>query len=241
MTVFVLMLLAAAFVGGLLLAAEGIARARVSAHLEQRCQEVAGLQATVSFSSKPLIWQSFSRSVSVVEIVSAARPGDLRMSLRVAGITGDDVASTLHLLTCHGFVPYPRIVELISERELFGSSPHKLTRIRGSARDRTIKVDLLARRGLVTMPVTVTLKPVLTRDGLHFRVRRVHAMVFGVPTSFVQGIVDEVADNINDTLGRFVQIEQIAIGDSGFDFYVRGEKIVVEANLTRPALRRAAK
>lgn len=234
MTVFVALLLIAVFVGGVLLAVEGFARAHVVAHVQQRFHDVAGVPATVSFGATPLLWQSLARSVGVVEIVTVDSTDDLRVQIRVDGITGDDTASTLRVVTCQGHVPYPRLVELISERDLFGESPHKLMRIRGNASRRTLRVDLVARTGLLTMPVAVTLRPELDIDGLSFRVLKVHTILFGLPTNFAQGIVDDIADTLQQTIDKFVQIEQIAVRDSGFDFYLRGEQVVVDANLTRP-------
>lgn len=234
MTVFVALLLIAVFVGGVLLAAEGFTRAHVVAHVQQRFHDVAGIPAVVTFGATPLIWQSIARSVGVVEIVTVDSADDLRVQIRVDGITGDDAASTLRVVTCHGHVPYPRLVELISERDLFGESPHKLMRIRGNASRRTIRVDLVARTGLLTMPVTVTLRPELDVDGLSFRVLKVHTILFGLPTNFAQGIVDDVADTLRQSVAKFVTIERVSVGDTGFDFYLRGEQVVVDLNLTRP-------
>ncbi|GAB17483.1 hypothetical protein GOEFS_035_00140 [Gordonia effusa NBRC 100432] len=237
MTLLVALLLAVAFIGGVLLTVEGVARAKVAEAVQRRCHEVTGLPTTMSFGSKSIVWQSLSRSISAVEIVTQTVPGDVAVSVRIVGITGDDSASRMEAVSCRGYLPYRRIVEFVSERELFGSSPHRLTGIRGSARDGSVRVDIVARTPVLSVPMTVTVRPELNDSGLHFAVTRVQTLVFGLPTQFAQAIVDDIGKTLRTAVERYAAIEQISVGDDGVDFSASGEQVVIAANLTRPTLR----
>ncbi|MFW0789207.1 hypothetical protein [Gordonia sp. CPCC 205333] len=237
MTLLVALLLAVAFVGGVFLAAEGVARAKIDAAVRERCHEAAGLPTVTSFGPKSIIWQSLSRSVDWVEIATQTTPGDVTISLRLVGITGDDSTSTLETVVCQGYLPYSRIVEFVSERELFGSSPHKLVRLRGSAGRRSIRVDIVARTPVLALPLTLTIRPEFGGEGISFVVTRVHTLVFGLPTQFAQAIVDDLGNTLRTAIERYATVEQIIVGDDGIEFAARGDQVVIAANLTRPTLR----
>lgn len=212
---------------------ERYARRQVREYVSGRTQELAGVAADVQFAARPLLWQSAVRSVPRVAISSGPAADGMTVRVSVTGITGNNDGSTLALVECDGFLPYERIVDFVADGNPYAPL-YSVTSVRGDRRG-TIRVDLRTLAGLLPLPVTVIIRPVVGTNGLELRCRRVHTVALGWPAQMVQGIADAAARRVNDALGAHgMALEELAVAERGLQFTVAGADVVVPANLTRP-------
>jgi hypothetical protein len=213
-------------------------RNKVTDCLEQSFSGLTGVPTEVSLSRKPIVLQG-SGDIPFVQVDTDDKAGGVRLHMRADGISGSDTATDIRSLNGTGFIPYERIVELSKQQaassgQSTGTAAGAATveQITGSAADGTFEVQAAFPVMVFQVPVSATIKPVVTDGRVEFQVVKASALVFGIPPDFAQQIVDQVTTS---SLGPFfdeVQVDSLKVTDTGLEFAISGSDVQLTSEMT---------
>ncbi|WP_132992308.1 LmeA family phospholipid-binding protein [Gordonia zhaorongruii] len=203
-------------------------RHKVTSCMETAFGDLTGAPTDVSVSRKPVILSAFGSDVPWVQVDTA--DGDstqMRLHARAEGISTD--GGSVQSMNGNGFLPYDRVTELSSGGGASGGPAiEKITADEGAG---TLKVNANLQM-IISVPVSVTLKPKLTDGKVTFDVTDASALVFGVPQDFAQPIVDQMTKSMFGPMFDQITIQEFAVKQSGVDFGFSGHDVDLKSAST---------
>ncbi|MFW0789208.1 DUF2993 domain-containing protein [Gordonia sp. CPCC 205333] len=244
-SVGVVLLLVIAFAGG-----ELYFRHKVKDCLSQGVSEFTGSEADVSLSGKPVLLQWMSGDIPFVQIdTKDAADASTKLHMRLDNLSQDGDTSKVGSIAGNGSLSFARVMEL-SKTGGFGTTPSsttpgetgglsssdtQITKVEGNAADGTIKIDSTYTLAFIPIPVSVTMKPEIADGKISFKVTNATAAIFGIPSDFAQGIVDQVSKSMFDSMFDTVKFTSLKVTDTGIDFVVAGDNVSLKQDVSSPS------
>ena len=226
-----------------LIGSELFFRHRAADCLEQQFNDLTGQSTTVGLSKKPVLLQYFSGSFPYVQVdTTDSSSTKMQLHLRADDLTKDGDSVKVGSLTGTGNVPFQRVIDLSKQSggltQNGGSNPNggtttdsnllastQIESAVGNPTDGTIKVDALVPVTIFSVPVSITVKPVVDQGKVAFKVERASAFVFGIPADFAQQFVDGFGDSLFSELTDSIKVQSLKVTESGVDFTVTGSDV----------------
>ncbi|GEE01286.1 hypothetical protein nbrc107696_17320 [Gordonia spumicola] len=201
-------------------------RSKVTDCISNAFGNLTGASTDVSVSRKPMLLSIFGSEVSWVQVdTNDGDAGNMRLHARAEGISTD--GGTVRSLKGSGSLPYKRITELSSENDKSGVTT--ITSITGDANAGTFTLNVDVPVAIITVPATVTLKPVTTGGSVKFEVTEAKALMFGLPNDYAQPIVDQVTSSMFGQLFKQIKVSDLKVTATGIDFAFSGSDVNLKA------------
>ncbi|MFT4042124.1 MAG: DUF2993 domain-containing protein [Gordonia sp. (in: high G+C Gram-positive bacteria)] len=223
-----------------LVAAELIVRKRVTDCLDEQFGALTGVRTNVALSRKPILLQGLGGSIPFVQ-VDTVDSGSTRLHLRADDVVTHGDTTTVGSLHGSGYVPFSQVVDLGNRsgtgtgnsndgngtETTSGLDGAKIASITGNPADGTIDVESSIQLAIIPVPISTTIKPVVTDGHIHFEVVKASAFIFGIPSDFAQRIVDEVSQSLFGPFFDEISIGDLKVSAQGVDFAVSGDHVTL--------------
>ena len=228
-----------------LIGSELFIRNRATNCMENAFGQMTGSPTSVSISRKPMLLQAIGDEIPFVQIDTDDSGAGMKLHARAEGISTHDNGTTLNTLTGSGSIPFERVTQMSQQMsqanggngtnsdpgqsglgEAAANAP--IQSISGNAADGTIEIQSAVQLGFLPIPVTTTIKPVLTNGRVHFEVEKANAFIFGIPKDFAQQVVDQVSTSLFGPMFDEVQVKNLKVTDKGVDFAIDGKDVDLE-------------
>ncbi|NMO00776.1 DUF2993 domain-containing protein [Gordonia sp. TBRC 11910] len=220
-------------------------RHKVKDCIAQGVTSVTGSQVDVSLSAKPLLLQALSGDIPFIQVdTKDAANASSKLHLRLDDLTGDSTGSKVGSIRGNGSLSFDRILELSKGQSTStttsgdsgtSSSNGAISKIAGNSADGTITIDSSFVVAIFPIPVSVTVKPQVVDGKITFPVTSATAAVFGIPSQYAQGIVDQMSKSMFSAMFDVVKFSSIKVTDTGVDFVVAGDNVALKQNVSNPS------
>lgn len=224
-------------------------RNRVTNCLQNQFSSLTGEPVSVSLSRTPVLLQKLSNDYPYVQVdTDDSRAGSMRLHARADQLSQSGDNLKVGSLNGTGFVTFQRVVELSEQGQFGAANPNggtpnggtpdggtggtagilsntQISSVVGDPAAGTIKVDATVQVAIFPVPVSLTMKPVITDGKVTFDVEQASAFIFGIPADFAQQFVDGFGTTLFGDLTNQVTVRSLKVTAQGVDFTVSGHDV----------------
>lgn len=226
-------------------------RSKTKDCLQNAFSNLTGTSTSVSISSKPVLLQRLSGDIPYVQVDTQDKPDAITLHARADDITNLGGTPRAGSISGTGTAPFSRVIAMSKQMTAGASNGGGATTggtdnadpdnplsglmqgatidsMTGNPTDGTVTVNSTVQVAILPIPVTTTIKPVVSGGHIKFDVVSAQAFVFGVPTDYAQNIVDSITKGMFGSLTDSLTMTELKVTAQGVDFAFNGHDVTLD-------------